>query len=106
MITWGIVLACHCAVTNKSGLYAARFFLGLVGHHSYPSCQECTDTGQAEAGQFPGVILQMCYWYRPDEMSLVSVIHNFTLPNPFVGSEHANGLRTWNDLQASPEIIL
>ncbi|ETS75197.1 hypothetical protein PFICI_13681 [Pestalotiopsis fici W106-1] len=53
MITWGIVLACHCAVTNKSGLYAARFFLGL-----------------AEAGQFPGVILQMCYWYRPDEMSL------------------------------------
>lgn len=32
MITWGIVLACHCAVTNKSGLYAARFFLGLVRH--------------------------------------------------------------------------
>jgi hypothetical protein len=25
---------------------------------------------QAEAGQFPGVILQMTYWYRPDEMSL------------------------------------
>ncbi|ORY55852.1 pantothenate transporter [Pseudomassariella vexata] len=53
MVTWGIVLACHCAVTNKSGLYTARFFLGL-----------------AEAGQFPGVILQMTYWYRPDEMSL------------------------------------
>lgn len=25
---------------------------------------------KAEAGQFPGVLLQMCYWYRPDEMSL------------------------------------
>jgi len=23
-----------------------------------------------EAGMFPGVILQMCYWYRPDEMSV------------------------------------
>ena len=53
VISWGIVLACHAAVTNKSGLYAARFFLGL-----------------AEAGMFPGVILQMTYWYRPDEMSL------------------------------------
>ena len=25
---------------------------------------------QAEAGMFPGVILQMTYWYRPDEMSI------------------------------------
>lgn len=31
IISWGIVLACHCAVTNKEGLYTARFFLGLVG---------------------------------------------------------------------------
>jgi Major Facilitator Superfamily len=53
VVSWGIVLACHAAVSNKSGLYAARFFLGL-----------------AEAGMFPGVILQMTYWYRPDEMSL------------------------------------
>ncbi|KAI0970136.1 major facilitator superfamily domain-containing protein [Xylaria arbuscula] len=53
MITWGIVLALHVPVTNKQGLYTARFFLGL-----------------AEAGLFPGVLLQMTYWYRPDEMSL------------------------------------
>ncbi|KAK1765156.1 major facilitator superfamily domain-containing protein [Phialemonium atrogriseum] len=53
MITWGVMLMCHAAVKNKEGLYATRFLLGL-----------------AEAGQFPGVILQMCYWYRPDEMSL------------------------------------
>lgn len=25
---------------------------------------------QFEAGMFPGVILQMTYWYRPDEMSV------------------------------------
>lgn len=30
MVTWGITLACHAAVTTKGGLYAARFFLGLV----------------------------------------------------------------------------
>ncbi|KAI1348216.1 major facilitator superfamily domain-containing protein [Xylaria sp. FL0043] len=53
MITWGIVLVLHVPVINKQGLYTARFFLGL-----------------AEAGMFPGVILQMTYWYRPDEMSL------------------------------------
>ncbi|OOO06150.1 major facilitator superfamily MFS_1 [Aspergillus oryzae] len=53
MISWGITLACHAAVKNKEGLYAVRFLLGLF-----------------EAGLFPGVILQLCYWYRPDEMSL------------------------------------
>ncbi|KAI0449966.1 putative pantothenate transporter [Xylaria acuta] len=53
MISWGIVLALHVPVVNKQGLYTVRFFLGL-----------------AEAGMFPGVILQMTYWYRPDEMSL------------------------------------
>lgn len=31
MVTWGAMLACHCAVTNKGGLFATRFFLGLVG---------------------------------------------------------------------------
>ncbi|KAM0547553.1 hypothetical protein ACHAPJ_010297 [Fusarium lateritium] len=52
MITWGIVLACHAAVTTKAGLLTARFFLGV-----------------AESGMFPGIILQMSYWYRADEMT-------------------------------------
>ncbi|KAH9904428.1 putative pantothenate transporter [Xylariomycetidae sp. FL2044] len=53
ILTWGFMLACHAAVKNKEGLFVTRFFLGL-----------------AEAGMFPGVLLQMTYWYRPDEMSL------------------------------------
>ncbi|CAG8176157.1 unnamed protein product [Penicillium salamii] len=53
MLSWGIALMCNAAVKNKGGLYTTRFLLGV-----------------AEAGQFPGVILQMTYWYRPDEMSL------------------------------------
>ncbi|KAI4597141.1 hypothetical protein KJ359_004652 [Pestalotiopsis sp. 9143b] len=102
MITWGIVLACHCAVTNKSGLYAARFFLGL-----------------AEAGQFPGVILQMCYWYRPDEMSLrllyfyicgnLSGIFSGILAYAFDLASGAGGLSGWQWLmlvEAIATIIL
>ncbi|KAL2841758.1 major facilitator superfamily domain-containing protein [Aspergillus pseudoustus] len=53
MISWAVFLLCNVAVKNKGGMYATRFLLGA-----------------AEAGQFPGVILQMTYWYRPDEMSL------------------------------------
>ncbi|KAL4807202.1 major facilitator superfamily domain-containing protein [Aspergillus unguis] len=53
MVSWGIVLMCNAAVKDKGGLFTTRFLLGV-----------------AEAGQFPGVILQMTYWYRPDEMSL------------------------------------
>ncbi|KAJ4366753.1 hypothetical protein N0V95_000082 [Ascochyta clinopodiicola] len=63
MITWGISTACHAAATSKGGLYTARFFLGLM-----------------EAGMFPGVILQMCYWYRPDEMS-VRLLYFYILGN-------------------------
>ncbi|KAF3009983.1 hypothetical protein E8E13_011331 [Curvularia kusanoi] len=63
MITWGISTACHAAATNKGGLYAARFFLGLM-----------------EAGMFPGVILQMVFWYRPDEMS-VRLLYFYILGN-------------------------
>lgn len=30
MLTWGIALCCHAAATSKSGIFAARFFLGVV----------------------------------------------------------------------------
>ncbi|KAF4956139.1 hypothetical protein FSARC_11669 [Fusarium sarcochroum] len=53
MVSWGIMLLCHVPVSNKEGIYTTRFLLGLF-----------------EAGMFPGVILQMTYWYRPDEMSI------------------------------------
>jgi len=51
VFSWGVVLACHAAVKNKEGLYAARFFLGMM-----------------EAGMFPGIAAQLCSWYRSDEM--------------------------------------
>ncbi|KZL67792.1 pantothenate transporter [Colletotrichum incanum] len=63
MISWGIALLCHVPVTNKGGIYATRFVLGAF-----------------EAGMFPGVILQMTYWYRPDEMS-IRLLYFYVLGN-------------------------
>ncbi|KAJ4255115.1 hypothetical protein NW757_004617 [Fusarium falciforme] len=87
MISWGIVLCCHAAVTNAGGLYTVRAFLGLF-----------------EAGLWPGILLQLCYWYRPDEMAsrivLVTLLGNFSavisgvLSFAFDGV-HARGLSGW-----------
>ena len=73
MLSWGIALMCNAAVKNKGGLYTTRFLLGVVSYRPNKSHYfriKHTNLQQAEAGQFPGVILQMTYWYRPDEMSL------------------------------------
>ncbi|KAK0702986.1 major facilitator superfamily domain-containing protein [Lasiosphaeria miniovina] len=65
MISWGIILLCHAAVTNAGGLYAVRALLGLF-----------------EAGLWPGTLLQLCYWYRPDELAprivWVTILGNFS----------------------------
>ncbi|KAJ5639955.1 uncharacterized protein N7484_007817 [Penicillium longicatenatum] len=88
MVSWGVALMCNAAVKNKGGLFTTRFLLGL-----------------AEAGQFPGVILQMTYWYRPDEMSLrllyfyicgnVSGIFSGLLAYAFDTVSGAGGLSGW-----------
>jgi hypothetical protein len=33
MISWGVALLCHIPVRNKEGIYATRFFLGLVSEN-------------------------------------------------------------------------
>jgi len=64
-ISWGIVLCCHAALKNRQGLYVVRAFLGLL-----------------EAGIWPGTMLHMTYWYRPDEVAprvvLVTLLGNFS----------------------------
>lgn len=74
-------------MTNAAGLYTVRAFLGLF-----------------EAGLWPGMLLQLCYWYRPDEMAsrivLVTILGNFSavvsgvLAFAFNGV-HAQGLSGW-----------
>ncbi|KAL7914323.1 major facilitator superfamily domain-containing protein [Trichoderma velutinum] len=78
IITWGICLMLHAAVHNKGGLYATRFLLGL-----------------AESGQFAGILLQMCYWYRPDEMSLRLLYFCGLLAFAFDHASGSHGLSGW-----------
>ncbi|KAL6362636.1 hypothetical protein LRP88_03930 [Fusarium phalaenopsidis] len=97
MISWGIVLCCHAAVTNAGGLYTVRAFLGLF-----------------EAGLWPGILLQLCYWYRPDEMAsrivLVTLLGNFSavisgvLSFAFDGV-HARGLSGWKWTIAQAQLL-
>lgn len=50
MVSWGIITICTAAVTTYGGLIAVRVFLGL-----------------AEAGFFPGIMMYLCFWYKPEE---------------------------------------
>ena len=43
MITWGVALCCHAAATSKSGIYAARFFLGVVSVRFRRECVFAVD---------------------------------------------------------------
>ncbi|KAJ5095120.1 pantothenate transporter [Penicillium argentinense] len=49
----------------RQGLYVVRFFLGLF-----------------EAGLWPGMLVQLCYWYRPDKIPprivLVTILGNLS----------------------------
>ncbi|KZL67487.1 major facilitator superfamily transporter [Colletotrichum incanum] len=50
MVSWGIVTICTAACTTYGGLLAVRIMLGL-----------------AEAGFFPGIMMYLCFWYKPEE---------------------------------------
>ncbi|KIE00143.1 MFS transporter, partial [Metarhizium majus ARSEF 297] len=50
MVSWGIITICTAAVTTYGGLLAVRMALGL-----------------AEAGFFPGMMMYLCFWYKPEE---------------------------------------
>ncbi|VUC31503.1 unnamed protein product [Clonostachys rosea] len=83
MLTWGAVLACHAAVKNKEGLYAARFVLGMM-----------------EAGMFPGIAAQLCSWYRSDEMGKpIMWMFAFSNCSGIVGSLLAYGISYMDGLQ-------
>ncbi|CAG9988296.1 unnamed protein product [Clonostachys byssicola] len=90
MFSWGLVTACTAAVSNLGGLYACRFLLGLT-----------------EAGMFPGIILQLSYWYRPDEIAVrliwicnVAGIIGGLLAYAFHAVSGAGGLSGWQWLFA------
>ncbi|OJD36839.1 high-affinity nicotinic acid transporter [Diplodia corticola] len=82
ILSWGIILACHAAVKNKEGLYAARFCLGM-----------------AEAGMFPGLAVQLASWYRTDEYAKpVMWMFAFQNTSGIIGSLLAYGISYMNGL--------
>ncbi|KAF4534897.1 MFS transporter [Lasiodiplodia theobromae] len=82
ILSWGIVLACHAAVKNKEGLYAARWFLGMM-----------------EAGMFPGLAVQLASWYRTDEYGKpIMWMFGFQNTSGIVGSLLAYGISYMNGL--------
>jgi MFS family permease len=69
-------------VKNKQGIYAARFFLGMM-----------------EAGLFPGLAAQLCSWYRSDEMGKpIMWMFGFQNCAGIVGSLIAYGVSYMNGL--------
>ncbi|WRT67568.1 uncharacterized protein IL334_004540 [Kwoniella shivajii] len=50
MVSWGIVTICSAAVKTYTGMIVCRIFLGI-----------------AEAGFFPGIMMYLCFWYKPSE---------------------------------------
>lgn len=53
MCTWSIVAICQCKITNESGFYATRAFLGLL-----------------EGGFIADVILYLSYFYKGKELPI------------------------------------
>lgn len=89
MVTWGAVSIIVAAINNLGGMIAFRFALGII-----------------EAGFFPGVMLLMSCWYKPQELSkriaffytasLVSGAFGGLLAGGLIqGMEGLGGIRGW-----------
>jgi hypothetical protein len=92
-------------VKNAGGLYTARALLGLfVSTYRHYLWYALLITAYQEAGLWPGILLHLCYWYRPDELPkrivLVTVFGTFSgvisgvLAFAFNGV-YARGLSGW-----------
>ncbi|ORY25435.1 major facilitator superfamily domain-containing protein, partial [Naematelia encephala] len=57
VVLWSIMGACGAAAQNKSGLLVTRFLLGIF-----------------ECGMYPGILSQLTYWYRRDEIAVRMIV--------------------------------
>ena len=55
MVTWGVISGCMALVQGPTSFYFIRLMLGI-----------------AEAGFFPGVMLYLTYWFRPEQRARAS----------------------------------
>ncbi|TLU71560.1 MFS transporter [Lichenicoccus roseus] len=102
MITWGIVSGCMALVQGEKSFYALRMLLGI-----------------AESGFFPGVMLYLTYWFRPEQRArasglfLLGVAAANALGSPVSGAllelDGVAGLHGWQWLfivEAIPALLM
>ncbi|BEJ12040.1 hypothetical protein CspHIS471_0205000 [Cutaneotrichosporon sp. HIS471] len=76
MVVWGAMCIAVAGIHNLGGMVAFRFVLGLV-----------------EAGFFPGIMLVISCWYKPEEMSKrVAGLYSATMMSGAFGGLLAGGL--------------
>lgn len=88
MISWGVVAVMSGFIENVGEFYAARFILGA-----------------AEAGFFPGVVVYLSHWFRPEDRTRakswfmmtqpLSVVVGVPLARWILETVHWNGLPGW-----------
>ncbi|KAL6889157.1 major facilitator superfamily domain-containing protein [Trichoderma evansii] len=96
----------HQNIMNQLGMTSDEYNLVTVVYYAAFMLHDFSlDLVQAESGQFAGILLQMCYWYRPDEMSLrllyfyicgnTSGIFGGLLAFAFDNASRSSGLSGW-----------
>jgi len=88
MVCWGLVAVLSGFINNVGEFYAARFILGA-----------------AEAGFFPGVVVYLSHWFRPEDRTRakswfmmtqpLSVVVGVPLARWILETVHWNGLHGW-----------
>src|SRR4051794_2606236 len=102
MICWGLVAVLSGFINNVGEFYAARFMLGA-----------------SEAGFFPGVVVYLSHWFRPEDrtrakswfmtMQPLSVVVGVPLARWILETVHWNSLHSWRwvfILEGFPSIVL
>jgi len=102
MVTWGLISGCMALIHGPTSFYALRLLLGV-----------------AEAGFFPGVMLYMANWFRPEQRArangllLIGVCAANGLGGPVGGAllelNGALGLHGWQWLfivEAVPALVM
>ncbi|MFL6450905.1 MAG: MFS transporter [Bryobacteraceae bacterium] len=102
MICWGLVAVLSGFINNVGEFYVARFMLGA-----------------SEAGFFPGVVVYLSHWFRPEDrtrakswfmtMQPLSVVVGVPLARWILETVHWNSLHSWRwvfILEGFPSIVL
>jgi uncharacterized protein YodC (DUF2158 family) len=71
MVSWGIVTICTAAVSSYAGMVVCRIFIGITEAGFFVSIAPHSilllSLYDFIADSQPGVMMYLCFWYKPDE---------------------------------------